>query len=118
MRVCERWHPLEVIGPRVDVTVGTPQLPVKVGVPGGGTPVMLQPRSLPAGQLVMTNGLGGAATVKLAMQVTGICGEQLFPVRVNVATLVPPQAGGAPASTVITPPLQPAATCTVATQVS
>ncbi len=97
------------------VIVVVPQAPVKVGVPGGGTPVGLQPRSLPGGQLVMTKS-GGKATVKLAVQVTGAVGEQLLPVSSKVTRLVPPQTGGAPASKETVPLSQAGSISTEATQ--
>lgn len=67
--VCERWQPLEVIEPSAEVMVGTPQSSVAEAAPGPGTPVGLQPKSLPGGQKVNTGGVESIVQLKVLVQV-------------------------------------------------
>jgi acyl CoA:acetate/3-ketoacid CoA transferase alpha subunit len=69
VRVCDRRQPLVLTEPSALVMVGVPQASVAVAVPAAGTPVGLQPRSLPAGQLVNVGGVTSTVQVNTCVQV-------------------------------------------------
>jgi hypothetical protein len=49
--------------------IGAPQASVAVAAPGAGTPVGLQPKSLPGGQKVITGGVVSSVHVNTCVQV-------------------------------------------------